>query len=76
LLLEETFAPKLLTIKAVRLRHMTGNWALHAKHEEVVVDMGAFVTRYLSRPLVLLFTEPLISLISIPPYRLLNLTLI
>jgi MFS transporter, DHA1 family, multidrug resistance protein len=32
--LDESYPPKLLIYKARRLRHDTGNWALHAKFEE------------------------------------------
>ena len=31
LILDETYGPALLVRKAQRLRHETGNWALHAK---------------------------------------------
>lgn len=31
---EETFPNVLLVYKAQRLRHESGNWALHARHEE------------------------------------------
>ena len=34
LYVEESYEPTLLVYKARRLRHETGNWALHAKHEE------------------------------------------
>ncbi|OKL63800.1 hypothetical protein UA08_00517 [Talaromyces atroroseus] len=64
-LLEETFAPTLLAQRAHRLRLETGNWSLHAKHEMLVIDTRALVSKYLSRPLILLFTEPLVFLISV-----------
>jgi hypothetical protein len=34
LVLDESYPPVLLVRKARRLRHETGNWALHARHEE------------------------------------------
>ena len=34
LVLDETYPPRLLVYKARRLRHQSGNWALHAKFEE------------------------------------------
>jgi MFS transporter, DHA1 family, multidrug resistance protein len=63
--LKETYAPAILAQKASQLRHETGNWALHAKHEEVFLEIHDFIVKYLSRPLILLFTEPLVFLISI-----------
>lgn len=34
LILDESYPPVLLVYKARRLRHESGNWALHARHEE------------------------------------------
>ncbi len=34
IILDESYPPALLVTKARRLRHETGNWALHARHEE------------------------------------------
>ena len=39
LILDETYPPMLLVVKARRLRHETGNWALHARHEEWDVSL-------------------------------------
>jgi hypothetical protein len=39
LILDETYPPVLLVVKARRLRHETGNWALHARHEEWDVSL-------------------------------------
>ncbi|KAJ5592745.1 Peptidase M20 [Penicillium hordei] len=63
--LDETYAPILLTKKASALRHTTGDWSLHAKHEKIVLDRRTLVVTYLARPLRLLLTEPLICLSSI-----------
>ncbi|KAL3480504.1 putative bicyclomycin resistance protein [Aspergillus californicus] len=65
LCLEETYTPVLLKQKASALRHATGNWSLHATHEEIALDRRTLVVTYLARPLRLLFTEPLVALISI-----------
>ncbi|KAL2830798.1 putative bicyclomycin resistance protein [Aspergillus cavernicola] len=65
LALDETYAPVLLTSKASALRHATGNWNLHSKHEEIILDWKTLVLTYLARPLQLLCTEPLVALISI-----------
>lgn len=39
LILDESYPPVLLVNKARRLRHETGNWALHAHHEEWDVSL-------------------------------------
>ncbi|KAK8207206.1 MFS multidrug transporter [Phyllosticta capitalensis] len=54
--LDETYPPVLLVYKARRLRHTTGNWALHAKHEEWDVSLRELANSYLVRPFQLLFT--------------------
>lgn len=56
LVLDETYAPTLLVYKARRLRHESGNWALHARHEEWNATIGEMVHKYLVRPFRLLFT--------------------
>lgn len=64
-MLQETYAPKILTNKAKLLRRATGNWAIHSAAEERIIDVRRLVTEYLSLPLRLLFTEPLVFFISI-----------
>lgn len=56
IVLDESYAPVLLTYKARRLRHETGNWALHAKHEEWDVSLRELGQKYLIRPFALLAT--------------------
>lgn len=54
--IDETYPPILLVAKARRLRHDSGNWALHAKFEEWdwgIVEMGR---KFLIRPIQLLCT--------------------
>jgi DHA1 family multidrug resistance protein-like MFS transporter len=63
-LVQETFAPLLLVEKAARLRKQTGNWAIHAEHERVELDLDAVVRKYLTRPLRMLVTEPIVLLVS------------
>lgn len=53
---DETYGPKLLVYKARRLRHETGNWALHAQHEEWDVTLSELGHKYLVRPFQLLAT--------------------
>ncbi|KAM3459311.1 hypothetical protein NHJ6243_007058 [Beauveria neobassiana] len=63
--LEETYAPVVLISKASELRRRTKNWGIHAKQEEIEVDLRELLSKNLSRPLRLLFTEPIILLLSI-----------
>lgn len=61
----ETYAPILLTRRAKHLRHKTHNWALHALHEEKEVTLVDIGTRYLLRPSKMLFSEPILFLVTI-----------
>ena len=54
--LDESYPPVLLLKKAQRLRFETGNWALHALHEEWDMTWKEFSTKYLIRPFQLLGT--------------------
>ncbi len=62
---KETYAPVILVSKAARFRRQTGNWGIHAKQEEIEIDLKSLVEKNFKRPVVLLFTEPIILLISI-----------
>ncbi|KAJ3461953.1 hypothetical protein MRS44_010506 [Fusarium solani] len=57
--------PVILIEKAADLRRRTKNWGIHAKQEEIEVDFKELVQKNFSRPLRLLFTEPIILLLSI-----------
>lgn len=65
LFLDETYAPVVLVNKAAELRRRTKNWGIHAKQEEIEVNLRELIEKNLSRPLVLLFTEPIVLLMSI-----------
>ncbi|CAK4028591.1 major facilitator superfamily [Lecanosticta acicola] len=65
LFLEETYPPVILVNKAADLRRRTKNWGIHAKQEEIEVDLRELFERNLSRPIRMLFTEPIVLLISI-----------
>jgi hypothetical protein len=54
--IDESYPPKLLVYKARRLRHDTGNWALHARFEEWDVSIGELAHKFLLRPVQLLCT--------------------
>ncbi|KAM0350966.1 hypothetical protein ACHAPU_002744 [Fusarium lateritium] len=61
---DESYPPKLLIYKARRLRHETGNWALHAKFEEWDVSIQELARKFLVRPVQLLFT-PICFLVAL-----------
>lgn len=65
LFLEETYPPVVLVSKAAELRRRTKNWGIHAKQEEIEVDFQELIIRNVSRPMRMLFTEPIILLITI-----------
>ena len=63
--LEETYPPVILVNKAADLRRRTKNWGIHAKQEEIEVDFRELIEKNLSRPMRMLFTEPIILLLSV-----------
>lgn len=63
--LEESYPPAILVRKAERIRKISRNWGNHAKQEENEVDLKELIHKNLSRPLRLLFTEPIVLLISV-----------
>ncbi|KAI1924050.1 hypothetical protein LOZ64_000792 [Ophidiomyces ophidiicola] len=63
--LAETYPPVVLIQKAAELRRRTKNWGIHAKQEEIEVDFTELVEKNFSRPIKILFTEPIVLLISI-----------
>lgn len=65
LFLPETYPPVILVEKAAELRRITRNWGIHAKQEEIEIDFRELVQRNFSRPLRILFTEPIVLLLSI-----------
>lgn len=63
--LEETYPPVVLVGKASELRRRTKNWGIHAKQEEIEIDFRELMNKNFSRPLRILFTEPIVLLLSI-----------
>ena len=61
----ETYPPAILVAKAAELRRRTKNWGIHAKQEEIEVDFKELITKNVSRPLRILFTEPIVLLVTI-----------
>jgi MFS transporter, DHA1 family, multidrug resistance protein len=65
LFLKETYPPVILVEKAAELRRRTLNWGIHAKQEEIEVDFSELLNKNFSRPMRLLFFEPIVTLLSI-----------
>ncbi|KAI1318732.1 polyamine transporter 1 [Xylariaceae sp. FL0255] len=64
-LLEETYPPVILVEKAAELRRRTKNWGIHAKQEEIEVDFAELIQKNFTRPMRLLFLEPIVTFLSI-----------
>ncbi|KAL2863050.1 MFS transporter [Aspergillus lucknowensis] len=62
---EETYPPIILVKKAEELRRRTKNWGIHAKQEEVEIDLGELIAKNFSRPVRILLSEPVLLLLSI-----------
>lgn len=63
--LEESYAPAILVGKAAELRRLTLNWGIHAKQEEIEIDMRELIQKNFSRPLRMLIFEPIVLLVSV-----------
>lgn len=63
--LEETHHGLILARKAETLRRRTGNWGITAPHEEFSLSFKEIVEKNISRPVVMLFTEPILFLITL-----------
>ncbi|KAK6084144.1 major facilitator superfamily transporter [Seiridium cupressi] len=65
LFLRETYPPVILIEKAAEIRRRTQNWGVHAKQEEIEVDLMELVQKNFTRPMRLLFLEPIVTLLSV-----------
>lgn len=61
----ETNHQLILVQKAQNIRQDTGNWLIHAAHEEFQLSLRDVVEKTLTRPLIMLVKEPIILFISI-----------
>lgn len=61
----ESFGPVLLQRRAKKLRYETRNWAVHAPADEIQIDLKAIMSKYLSKPFMMLAMEPILLLITI-----------
>ncbi|CCH41420.1 putative transporter [Wickerhamomyces ciferrii] len=62
---EETHHPVILSYKARELKNRTGNWLIHAPHDEFQLSIKDIVEKNINRPLKMLITEPILLLISL-----------
>ena len=63
--LSETLAPRLLTVKAQKLRVRTGNFALHSRQEETESSIGHFMQKNLVLPIKLIIYDPIVTCIAL-----------
>ena len=62
---EESYGPVLLQRRAAKKRFETKNWAIHALADENPIDGKAILEKYLYRPFIMLFKEPILILVTI-----------
>lgn len=65
LFFKETYAPVVLIEKASILRRQSRNWGIHAKQEEVELDLRELLTVNFTRPFRMLITEPIVFLVTL-----------
>lgn len=65
LVVDETHTGLILARKAELLRRRTGNWGIHAPHEEISLSLSEICEKNITRPLVMLFMEPILFLITL-----------
>ncbi|KAI1776646.1 MFS multidrug transporter [Hypoxylon cercidicola] len=61
----ETSSRMILRHKASRLRFETRNWALHSQSEETRIDFHDITHRYLTKPVRMFVTEPILVIITL-----------
>ncbi|PYH45629.1 MFS transporter [Aspergillus saccharolyticus JOP 1030-1] len=65
IIIPETYAPVILKRKAARLRNETGNTELYALLDKSRPTAKDITTKYLLRPVMMLFLEPILLLITL-----------
>ena len=55
-IIDESYPPVVLRHKAQILRHTSGNWVLHATHEEKTLTFADVARIYLVRPMQIFLT--------------------
>lgn len=64
-LFPETYAPIILKEKAETLRRRTKNWGIYAPHDEFTLTLKEICEKNITRPLVMLFTEPILFMVTL-----------
>jgi len=62
---DESYSALILTEKAVEVRRATGNWAIHSRQERIEFNPRDMIRKYFTRPIKMLFTEPIVFLVSL-----------
>lgn len=65
LFFKETHHPTILVNKAKMMRKMTNNWGIHAAHENVELSVKEIAQKTITRPIVMLLTEPVLLFVTI-----------
>ncbi|KAF5506391.1 Efflux pump vrtL [Colletotrichum siamense] len=65
LFLSETYAPKILAVKAKKLRKVTGNKNLRTEYERPDRTFGQTLAKNLVRPFRMLFTQPALQITAL-----------
>jgi len=63
--LDESYVPLLLSRKAKKIRYETKNWAVRSKMDENPLTLERILTVYVTRPIKMLATEPVLLLLTI-----------
>ncbi|KAL8634654.1 MAG: hypothetical protein Q9228_007759, partial [Teloschistes exilis] len=63
--LRETYPPKLLHLKAKKLRQETGNQDLHTEYEQPERTLFNLISRSIVRPFRLLGTQPIVQVLAV-----------
>lgn len=63
--MEETHHGIILSRKAEILRRRTGNWGIHAPHETVSLSFKEVAEKNITRPIIMLFSEPILFLMTL-----------
>ncbi|CCC69568.1 hypothetical protein NCAS_0C05780 [Naumovozyma castellii] len=62
---QETHHPSILVAKAKQMRKETNNWGIHAAHENVELSIKEIAEKTITRPIIMLFTEPILLFVTI-----------
>ncbi|KAK3071471.1 hypothetical protein LTR53_008552 [Teratosphaeriaceae sp. CCFEE 6253] len=63
--IDESWGPVLLQRRARKLRYATKNWAIHAPADEIEIELSAILSKYCTKPIMMLIWEPILLLITI-----------